>query len=142
MRLLATFTAVVLLQLGSSSIYQSGWIDFNKNGKKDLFEDPTAPTERRIDDLLAQMTLDEKTCQLATLYGYSRVLPDELPTAAWKTAVWKDGIGNIDEHLNGVYGGRAGRKWSESKLTYPPSVHADAINQVQRWFVEQTRLGI
>jgi beta-glucosidase len=142
MRLLATFTAVVLLQLGSSSIYQSGWIDFNKNGKKDLFEDPTAPTERRIDDLLAQMTLDEKTCQLATLYGYSRVLPDELPTAAWKTAVWKDGIGNIDEHLNGVYGGRAGLKWSESKLTYPPSVHADAINQVQRWFVEQTRLGI
>jgi beta-glucosidase len=142
MRILALAFAALLLQSGASSIYRAGWIDFNKNGAKDPYEDPAVAVDRRIDNLLAQMTLDEKSCQLATLYGYSRVLPDELPTAGWQSAIWKDGIGNIDEHLNGVYGGRAGLKVPESRLTYPHSVHADAINQVQRWFVEQTRLGI
>jgi beta-glucosidase len=142
MRIFAFALAALVWQSGTSSLYQTGWIDFNKNGAKDLYEDPTIGVEQRIDNLLAQMTLDEKSCQLATLYGYSRVLPDELPTAGWKTAIWKDGIGNIDEHLNGVYGGRAGLKVPETRLTYPHSVHADAINQVQRWFVEQTRLGI
>ena len=34
----------------------------------------------------AQVTLEEKPCQMATLYGYGRVLKDELPTPAWKTA--------------------------------------------------------
>jgi len=140
--MLAFALAALLLQSGTSRIYQTGWIDFNKNGTKDPYEDPAIAVDQRIDNLLGQMTLDEKSCQLATLYGYSRVLPDELPTAGWKSAIWKDGIGNIDEHLNGVYGGRAGLKVPESRLTYPHSVHADAINQVQRWFVEQTRLGI
>jgi beta-glucosidase len=142
MRIAAILTAALLLQSTGSGIYKDGWIDFNKNGHKDPYEDPALTADRRIEDLLAQMTLEEKSCQLATLYGYSRVLPDELPTPAWKSAVWKDGIGNIDEHLNGVYGGRLNLKVPESRLTYPHSVHADAINQVQRWFVEQTRLGI
>lgn len=142
MRFIAAAAAVLLLQTSTSSIYKNGWIDFNKNGVKDPYEDPSVPLDRRIENLLSQMTLEEKSAQLATLYGYSRVLPDELPTPAWKTASWKDGIANIDEHLNGVYGGRANLKLPESKLTYPPSVHADAINQVQRWFVEHTRLGI
>ena len=142
MRIAAILTAALLLQSTGSGIYKDGWTDFNKNGHKDPYEDPALTADRRIEDLLGQMTLEEKSCQLATLYGYSRVLPDELPTPAWKSAVWKDGIGNIDEHLNGVYGGRLNLKVPESRLTYPHSVHADAINQVQRWFVEQTRLGI
>jgi beta-glucosidase len=119
-------------------IYHGSWIDLNKNGRKDPYEDPAVPADRRAEDLLAQMTLEEKTCQLATLYGYSRVLEDQLPTPEWKQKIWKDGIGNIDEHLNGVYRG----SFPKSPLTYPYSVHADAINTVQRWFVEQTRLGI
>jgi len=142
MRVIALALAAFLLQSNVATIYKNGWIDFNKNGQKDSYEDPALPIDPRIEDLLARMTLEEKTVQLATLYGYSRVLPDELPTPAWKDAIWKDGIGNIDEHLNGVYGGRAGLKVPESHLTYPHSAHADAINTVQRWFVEQTRLGI
>lgn len=51
------------------NIYHKGWIDFNKNGKMDVFEDASQPIEKRIADLLSQMTVEEKTCQLATLYG-------------------------------------------------------------------------
>ena len=61
-------------------IYKKGWIDFNKNGVKDIYEDPSAPIEARVQDLLSQMTLEEKTCQMATLYGSGRVLKDSLPT--------------------------------------------------------------
>ena len=85
---------------GQSSIYHEGWIDHNKNGRKDIFEDPSQPVEKRVSDLLSKMTIDEKTAQLATLYGYGRVLKDSLPTAEWKNSLWKDGIANIDEHLN------------------------------------------
>ena len=34
--------------------------DLNKNGKLDVYENPTAPIEARINDLLDQMTLEEK----------------------------------------------------------------------------------
>ena len=45
----------------SKDIYKKTWIDFNKNGIKDVYEDPSAPIEARIADLLSQMTLEEKT---------------------------------------------------------------------------------
>ena len=85
-----------------SKMYKKGWIDFNKNGKKDIYEDSSQSIEKRVADLLSQMTLDEKTCQCATLYGYHRVLKDEMPTEDWKNEIWKDGIANIDEELNGL----------------------------------------
>jgi beta-glucosidase len=117
-------------------IYHSGWIDLNKNGRMDLYENPKVDIEKRITDLLSQMTLEEKTCQTATLYGYNRVLKDELPTADWKNQVWKDGIANIDEHLNGWGAG--------SKSIYATDLekHVWAMNEVQRFFIEDTRLGI
>jgi len=117
------------------SIYHKGWIDLNKNGRKDIYEDPAQPMDKRVEDLLSQMTMEEKTCQMATLYGYGRVLKDSLPTPQWKNEIWMDGIANIDEHLNGF-----------------PSAHLDiitdikkhvwAMNTTQAFFIEETRLGI
>ena len=116
-------------------IYHKGWIDFNKNGKMDLYENPKAPLEDRVQDLLSQMTLEEKTCQMATLYGSGRVLKDALPQDNWKTEVWKDGIGNIDEEHNGLGA-------FKSEYSFPYAKHVNAKHTIQRWFVEKTRLGI
>lgn len=125
------------LQAGNSpgNIYKKGWIDFNKNGEKDVYEDPSAPLEARVANLLSQMTLEEKTCQMATLYGSGRVLKDSLPTEAWSTEIWKDGIANIDEQANGL--GTFG-----SALSYPYVNSVRNRQEIQRWFVENTRLGI
>ena len=123
-----------------SEMYRKGWIDFNKNGVKDVYEDPSAPLEARIENLLQQMTLDEKTCQMVTLYGYKRVLKDDLPTPEWKELLWTDGIGAIDEHLNGFQ--QWGLPPSDNAYVWPASRHAWALNEVQRFFVEDTRLGI
>lgn len=116
-------------------IYHKGWIDFNKNGKMNLYENPKAPLEDRVQDLLSQMTLEEKTCQMATLYGSGRVLKDALPQNNWKTEVWKDGIGNIDEEHNGLGA-------FKSEYSFPYAKHVNAKHTIQRWFVEKTRLGI
>lgn len=58
-------------------IYKKGWIDFNKNGIKDVYEDSKQSVESRLDDLLSQMTLEEKAGQLVTYYGYKK---------CWRTA--------------------------------------------------------
>ena len=131
----------LLKEYGKGKIYHKGWVDFNKNGVKDVYEDPSADIDARIEDLLGQMTLEEKTCQMVTLYGYRRVLQDQLPTPQWKEKIWKDGMGAIDEHLNSFV------QWAkplatESPYIWPASTHARALNEVQRFFVEETRLGI
>ena len=123
-----------------SEMYHKGWIDFNKNGIKDIYEDPAATLDARIENLLQQMTLEEKTCQMITLYGYKRVLKDALPTPEWKQMLWKDGIGAIDEHLNGFQ--QWGLSPSDNENVWPASRHAWALNEIQRFFVEDTRLGI
>lgn len=130
----------ILFPLGTvfsqnNDIYKKDWIDFNKNGIKDIYEDTTAPVEDRIKDLLSQMTIEEKTCQMATLYGSGRVLKDGAPTPGWKNEIWKDGIANIDEQANGL--GTFG-----SLLSFPYINSINNRQEIQRWFVEQTRLGI
>jgi beta-glucosidase len=136
---LMTFSVPLLAQDGTApkkNIYHGSWIDLNKNGRMDVYENSKADISMRVENLLSQMTLDEKTCQTATLYGYKRVLQDELPTPDWKNQIWKDGIANIDEHLNG---------WSAgSKSIYATDIkkHVWAMNETQRFFIEETRLGI
>ncbi len=110
------------------------YIDFNKNGKMDIYENPKAAIEDRIKDLLSQMTLEEKTCQMASIYGFGIYIKDAMPTPEWKNRVWKDGIANIDEHLTGD------RKGSEKFTDFRK--HVETLNTVQKWFVEETRLGI
>lgn len=57
--------AAALFSLQSASyaqhqnMYRKNWIDFNKNGKKDVFEDPSQDIEKRVADLLSQMSVEE-----------------------------------------------------------------------------------
>jgi beta-glucosidase len=116
----------------AADLYHKDWIDFNKNGQKDVYEDSKADIDARIDDLLSQMTIEEKTGQMVTLYGWGRVLKDEYPTEAWKESSWRHGVANIDEQGNFPHGG----KHTEA------ADHVEFIRTHQRWFVEETRLGI
>ncbi|CAN5492300.1 glycoside hydrolase family 3 N-terminal domain-containing protein [soil metagenome] len=142
-KLLLLQPLLLLLVFTSSAqeknIYHKGWVDFNKNGKMDVFEDPSQTIDKRVTDLLSQMTVEEKTCQLATLYGYKRVLKEEMPAPSWKNEVWKDGIANIDEELNNLF---SHTDDAPTQYAFPYSKHAAAINTIQKWFVEETRMGI
>jgi beta-glucosidase len=118
----------------TKKIYHKNWIDFNKNGTKDIYEDQSQSIENRIENLLSLMTVEEKTNQLVTLYGYGRVATEEIPVESWKNELWKDGLANIDEASNGVS--------EKAKYTFPYSKHVWALNKIQTFFVEETRLGI
>ena len=120
---------------GRNKMYHRGWIDFNKNGRMDVYENPQAAVDERVEDLLSQMTLEEKTCQLVTLYGYGRVLKDSIPTPEWKNKLWKDGIGAIDEMYNGYEKPDKKSKKRGCSLDWPASKHTRAINDLQKWFI-------
>ncbi|MGC8670413.1 MAG: glycoside hydrolase family 3 protein [Thermoprotei archaeon] len=49
-------------------LYRNGWIDHNKNGMRDPYEDPSLPIERRVEDLLSRMTLQEKLRELRSSF--------------------------------------------------------------------------
>lgn len=44
---IAASLCAVVYAGNNPGIYKKGWIDFNKNGVKDVYEDPAAPLEAR-----------------------------------------------------------------------------------------------
>jgi beta-glucosidase len=100
-----------------SATTRQGWIDLNKNGKKDVYEDSSRPVARRVNDLLKRMTLGEKIGQLW------QVNYDTTPD---KTFVDKLKRGEISSFLDG------------STLIETPVMR----NKLQHIAVEQSRLGI
>lgn len=98
-------------------MYHEGWVDFNKNGVKDIYEDPAQPVEKRVADLIAQMSLEEKIGQLHQ--------------TTWDVGaekIYKDQIERGD--MGSLLGG--------GEIIESP-IHRNAL---QRFAVEGTRLGI
>ena len=62
------------------NIYHPEWIDFNKNGKKDVYEDRDALIEDRIADLKSMMTSEEIKGQIRE-FQHGTVFPDEITWA-------------------------------------------------------------
>jgi hypothetical protein len=78
--------ATVLAQ--SSLIRTDGnvtYVDLNKNGKLDVYEDPTKPIEDRIQDLLKKMTIEEKAGMM--FYAPIRVNADG--TISLQVVYWR-----------------------------------------------------
>jgi len=96
-------------------IEQQGWLDLNKNGKKDGYEDPSQPVEKRVDNLLKQMTFEEKLGQL-----------NQLVTGERKN----------DQALFPLM-----RRGEVSSYIWGRGVPADR-NQFQRIAVQESRLGV
>lgn len=105
--------------------------DLNKNGKLDIYEDPRQPVNARVEDLLAQMTLEEKA---GVLFINGSVVNEDgsiedTPGAPGFGLVAKTQISHHKmNHFNlwQIPSGRVVARW---------------YNTLQR-FAEQTRLGI
>lgn len=89
------------------------------------------PVETRVDDLLSRMTLEEKFWQMF-------MIPGDLSDGKEK---YKNGIFGFQVSTKGKDGAAA-----QQLLEYGPSGSAQEvaarINAIQRYFVEETRLGI
>ena len=107
--------------------------DLNKNSALDVYEDDRQPIERRIDDLLARMTLNEKA---GLMFIYRAIVNDDA-TLAFKPDTGEErhaAIVNIDLHRMNHF-----NLWG---IPDDPAVFAQWYNQLQRYVAENTRLGI
>ena len=107
--------------------------DLNKNSVLDVYEDDRQPIERRIDDLLVRMTLNEKA---GLMFIYRAIVNDDA-TLAFKPDSGEErhaAIVNIDLHGMSHF-----NLWG---IPDDLSVYAQWYNQLQRYVTENTRLGI
>jgi beta-glucosidase len=86
------------------------------------YRDPTRSTEDRVQDLLARMTIEEKFWQMF-------MLPGDLDNPA-------------HDYSHGAYGLQIDPKDASGVGAAAAMAHARRINDIQRFFVERTRLGI
>ncbi len=103
--------------------------DLNGNGKLDLYEDPRAPTEARVEDLLTRMTVAEK---VGLMFHAAVAVP--------KSGKVNSPIRMSSSHLSTMVSGRHMRHFN-IVLTPRAKTVACWHNRVQR-LSEQTRLGI
>jgi beta-glucosidase len=104
--------------------------DLNKNGRLDPYEDPRRPVEERVEDLLAQMTLEEKAGLM--FHTIASVSPDgslDPPSAGpFRTPIAELVAQRLMSHFN-------------VHALPQPRLAAEWHNRVQA-LAEQTRLGI
>ncbi|HWT13527.1 MAG TPA: glycoside hydrolase family 3 N-terminal domain-containing protein [Allosphingosinicella sp.] len=112
-----------------------------------LYKDPSQPVERRIEDLLSRMTLEEKVAQMLSVWEHKDRIQtpsgDFSPERA--SRAFPNGLGQIarPSDRRGVTtppGGAAGA--TAGQANRGPRETAEYINAAQRWAVERTRLGI
>lgn len=93
-------------------------------------------TNARVTDLLSRMTLEEKAAQVLCVWGDKKLILDSsgrfLPEKAKQ--LYSHGMGQIGRPSEGMEGGGG--------LGRTPKENAVITNEIQRFFVEQTRLGI
>jgi beta-glucosidase len=109
-----------------------------------VYKVAAAPIPLRVADLMARMTLDEKVAQIRTAWAAKADMIEGLAfDPAKATAAFPDGIGHVTRPsdkrgvpgITGAAGGTAAR-WRT------PAETVAFINALQRWALEDTRLGI
>lgn len=99
----------------------------NKTEQQAVYLDPTQPVERRVADLLSRMTLAEKIAQMGSRWVYE--LFENMAFSEQKA-----------QELMGQGMGQITRIGGASSLG--PAASAELANNIQKFLVEQTRLGI
>ncbi|HVM89989.1 MAG TPA: glycoside hydrolase family 3 N-terminal domain-containing protein [Puia sp.] len=117
-----------------SSIRERSYRDLNKNGKMDIYEDAGQPIEARINNLLSQMTLEEKAGMM--FINGARINDDG-------TIEDKPGKGLFSFAPNAL-GLISKYKMNHFNLWAIPTVEAVAkwYNRMQKYVEDSTRLGI
>ena len=101
-----------------------------------VYRDRTRPVDERVRDLLARMTLDEKVAQTLALWKGKEKITDEkgqLDPAGARTLL-ANGLGQLARPTE--------LRDKPTKILLGPRENAVFINAVQRWLIENTRLGI
>lgn len=104
-----------------------------------LYKDSAAPLEARVNDLLGRMTLEEKVQQITTVWRQKREVFDAESNfdPARFTERFPHGIGHLARPND-----RSGMGSPVQAAYRGPAETVELINAMQRYHVENTRLGI
>ncbi|GAB3880694.1 glycoside hydrolase family 3 N-terminal domain-containing protein [Spirosoma agri] len=130
------FTAIAMAAL--ASLYLSAYSP--PADTPPLYKNASAPIESRIRDLLKRMTKEEKVGQLSTLLGwemYEKQGDSVQVSEKFKKAVSEQRIGMLWATLRAD-------PWTQKTLKtgLNPTLAARATNALQKYVIENTRLGI
>jgi beta-glucosidase len=111
-----------------------------------VYKDPRQPVDRRVEDLLSRMTLDEKVAQLETIWEQKAKVqtPDGHFDAAKASAAFPNGIGGLarPSDYRGVTQSNGAAGAAGEAVNRDARQTAEYVNAAQHWAVEHTRLGI
>lgn len=129
--------AIIYLSLFLSVFYSSQMWGIKPDK---LYKDSSQPTEIRVKDLLSQMTLEEKAGQLSCLLGwemYQKEGNTVQPSEQFTNIVKERNIGMFWATLRAD-------PWTKKTLEngLNPELAAKATNALQKYVIENTRLGI
>ena len=109
-------------------------------GPKYPYQDASLPVERRVEDLLSRMTLEEKVGQLVCLMGWdSHQINGKKVTVSDKFRQEVDSL-----HVGMYWAVIRADPWTRKTIAngLNPALAAEAANALQRYSIEHTRLGI
>jgi beta-glucosidase len=107
------------------------WLD--AQGATPLYRQATASVDARVADLLSRMTLEEKVAQLQGIWNRKREIQDAQGRFDRTNANALIGLGIGEVSRPSEIGGGAVRRARDEALF---------VNAVQKWLIENTRLGI
>jgi len=143
--LLAPIAAALALA-GTAGLLATSSVAHTQAAPQPLYKDASQPVERRVEDLLARMTLEEKVAQMITIWEHKGKIQtpegDFSPEKASKE--FPHGLGQLarPSDKRGVTVSNAAAGAAAGAVNRDARATADYINAAQRWAMERTRLGI
>lgn len=116
------------------------------SSQRPLYKDRSQPVERRVEDLLSRMTLEEKVAQMITIWEHKGKIQTETGDFSPEKASqeFPNGLGQLarPSDKRGVTQSNAAAGAAAGAVNRTARETAEYINAAQRWAVERTRLGI
>lgn len=132
LKVIAIAVCSFVMVLSACTKAPTSYRDLNKNGKMDVYEDMNQSIDKRVEDLLTQMTLEEKA---GMMFINGAFINEDGSLEAPANATFK--IPPATELINT-------KKMTHFNIWQIPSVKALAIwqNNIQQYAQDSTRLGI
>ncbi|MYM95532.1 glycoside hydrolase family 3 N-terminal domain-containing protein [Duganella vulcania] len=108
------------------------------------YKDASLPLARRVDDLLGRMTLDEKVAQMQCIWQDKKLIQDAQNEFSAEKAMrlYPHGLGMVARPSDRQVGQAAGAGDTGAVGNRNAFETATYVNAMQKWALEQTRLGI
>ena len=121
-------TMILILILAISASYAQ-----NQAGTKLVYKDSTQPIEKRVEDLLGRMNLEEKVAQMTCMnleFDMEKLINEGIGDSLLNMKTVKNGLGQYSVP-----------SFSHS-VSRRPREHAELTNKIQKFFIKNSRLGI